>query len=74
MSTIHILTKQGKMVKVKTLEDVAEIWNRINGDYGLNGFYNNNVNREHMLVTDIKGRPMVFNKRYILKITNDTTP
>lgn len=74
MSTIHILTKQGKTIKTIVTEEVGEIWNRINGDYGTNGFYNGSVNREHILLTDKKGNPMILNKRYPFKITNDTTP
>ncbi len=68
MSTIFVLTKQGKILHTEVKEEVSEIWNRINGEYGENSNYNSNVNREFMLLTDEKGKPLIFHKRYLFKV------
>jgi len=68
MSEILVLTKQGKILRTKVLEDVGEIWSRINGEYGENALYNSNTNREFMLLTDENGKALIFHKRYLFKI------
>lgn len=68
MSTIHILTKKGKIMKIKVMEDVAEVWARINNECGEN-FIFNPANKEFMFLTDKKGQSMIFHKRYCYKIT-----
>lgn len=60
-------------MKVKVQDSVGEIWGKINGDYEPNIVFNNNINREFILLTDDNGKPLIFHKRYLYKITDDTT-
>ena len=69
MSTIYVLTKQGKVLKTEVLESVSEVWAKINGEYEANSVFNSNINREFMLLTDEKGKPLIFHKRYLFKVT-----
>lgn len=68
MSTIYVLTKQGKILKTEVTETVGEIWVKINGEYEANSVFNPNVNREFMLLTDKDGHPLIFHKRYLFKV------
>lgn len=68
MTTIHILTKKGKPIKLKCREDVPEVWARLNNEYGEN-FIFNPANKEFMFLTDEKGNPLIFHKRYLWKVT-----
>jgi len=73
MSTIHILTRQGKIIKIRVLDSMGEIWSKINGEYEPNAIYNSNINREFIFLTDHRSKPLIFHKRYLFKITDDTT-
>ena len=68
MSTILVLTKQGKILKTEVLESASEVWAKVNGEYEPNLVYNSNANREFMLLTDKDGHPLIFHKRYLFKV------
>jgi len=69
MCTIWILKKTGGNLKIKTRETVSEIWNKINGEYDPNTYFNFPMNKEFMLVTDENGNPLIFHKRFLWKVT-----
>jgi len=69
MSTIWLLTKKGKSIKTKIKESISEIWCKMNGEYGENTVFNDRINREYILLTDNKGKPLIFHTRYMWKIT-----
>ena len=68
MAIIWVLTKQGKILKTKVIESGTAIWNKMNGSYDPNVPYNY-ANKDFMLLTDKKGKSLIFNKRYLWKIT-----
>ncbi len=68
MATIITLTKKGKTLKIRVAETITEIWAKMNGEYGENAIYNERFNREYILLTDDKGRPLIFHTRYMWKI------
>lgn len=69
MCTIWVLRKTGGQLKVKVRETVGEVWTKINGEYDVNIYYNPSMNRDFMLVTDEKGNPLIFHKRFLWKVT-----
>ena len=68
MAIIWVLTKQGKILKTKIVESVGTIWNKMNGGYDPNIPYNY-ANKDFILLTSAKGKSLIFNKRYLYKIT-----
>ena len=64
-----VLTKQGKVVKTCVKELVGDVWSRINGYYDANCVYEAGINRDFVYLTDVDGEPMIFNRRFLLKVT-----
>jgi len=69
MATIWTLSKKGAILKDIVKEDVSEVWLKLNGDYDANIVFNSNINRDYMFLTDEGGKPFIFHKRYLWKIT-----
>ena len=67
MSVIYTLKKDGQIMETQVQDTVGEIWTKMNGNYEVNIEYNS-FNRDFMLLTDLKGQGIIFNKRYLWKI------
>lgn len=68
MATIYTLTKVGKEMKFKVKETVRQIWEQINGRYDINNEADLGCNRDFLILTDIKGQSVIYNRKYPMRI------
>lgn len=61
MAKVMVLTKTGKIIETQVDQTTTEIWEQLrpNPQFGFN---------PHYIFLSSKGKPIIFNKRYIFKI------
>lgn len=71
MSTIIVLTKTGRQLKTEVQESVEEVLRLLNNKLDPNSEWEHKNYKDHdqfIMFTDIKGKALGFNKRYIYKV------
>lgn len=70
MANIFCLTKKGTVIKTVVLESVSRIWELMNEWGSPSG--GSSVNRDFIYLTDVDGKKMIYNKRFVTSVKHNS--